>query len=66
MKVKELRNLTDEELVTKKEDLKAAIFSLLTQRQLGKLERPTILNLNKKDIAKINTILRERELAIKE
>ena len=65
MKTKEIRELTVEELNTKLKDLKEELFNLRFRHAIGQLENPASLNLCKKDIAKVKTVLRERELAAK-
>ena len=56
-------NMTDKELATKLADLKAELFNLRFQHATGQLTNPMMLNTTKKDIAKVKTILKERELA---
>jgi large subunit ribosomal protein L29 len=46
-------------------DLKDELFGLKFQHILGQLEDTTVLKKNKRDIARIKTILRERELGIR-
>ena len=65
MKTKEIRELTVEELNTKLKELKEELFNLRFRHAIGQLENPASLNLCKKDIAKVKTILREKELAAK-
>ena len=65
MKTKEIRELTVEELNTKLKDLKEELFNLRFRHAIGQLENPASLNSCKKDIAKVKTILREKELAAK-
>ena len=65
MKTKEIRELTVEELNTKLKDLKEELFNLRFRHAIGQLENPASLNVCKKDIAKVKTVLRERELAAK-
>ena len=64
MKASEIRTLNNEELLTKLEEAHEELFNLrfrLATRQLGNhREIPEV----KRRIAKINTILRERELGI--
>ena len=62
MKVKELREMTNEELNNKLKSLKQELFNLRFSNATGQLANPMQLNVCKKDIAKINTILTEREL----
>nr|MBO4518204.1 50S ribosomal protein L29 [Clostridia bacterium] len=65
MKTKEIRELTVEELNTKLKDLKEELFNLRFRHAIGQLENPASLNSCKKDIAKVKTVLREKELAAK-
>ncbi|MBQ6921827.1 MAG: 50S ribosomal protein L29 [Clostridia bacterium] len=65
MKTKEIRELTVEELNTKLKELKEELFNLRFRHAIGQLDNPASLNTCKKDIAKVKTILREKELASK-
>ncbi|MBO4252182.1 MAG: 50S ribosomal protein L29 [Clostridia bacterium] len=65
MKTKEIRELTVEELNTKLKELKEELFNLRFRHAIGQLENPASLNVCKKDIAKVKTVLREKELAAK-
>ena len=62
MKAKELHELTNDELNTKLGELKTELFNLRFRQDAGQLENPVSLRTCKRDIAKIKTILREREL----
>ena len=62
MKAKELRELTSEELSVKLKDLKQELFNLRFSHATGQLTNPMQIVSVKKDIAKIKTILTEREL----
>ncbi len=62
MKAKELKELTNEELLKKKKDLKEEAFNLRFQHSTGQLENTARIKLIKRDMARIETILREREL----
>ena len=57
MKIKELRNLSKEELLQKEKALKEEIFKLNMQRYAGRVEKPHKFSLIKKDIARIKTLL---------
>lgn len=61
MRAKELRELTKEELIKKRKDLKEELFNLRFQLSIGQLENTARIKLVKKDIARIETVLRERE-----
>ncbi len=65
MKTKELHELTVDELNTKLKELKEELFNLRFRHAVGQLENPASLNTCKKNIAKVKTILRERELQAK-
>jgi large subunit ribosomal protein L29 len=60
----ELRNLADEELVAKLSEAKEELFNLRFQAATGQLESHGRLRAVRKDIARIYTIMRERELGI--
>ena len=62
MKGKDLNELTKEELLKKKKDTKEELFNLRFQHSTGQLENTARLRLLKKDVAKIETILRQKEL----
>lgn len=63
-KVGELRNLDDSELTSKLREAKEELFNLRFQGATGQLENHGRLRAVRKDIARIYTILRERELGI--
>ncbi|GAV23830.1 50S ribosomal protein L29 [Carboxydothermus pertinax] len=63
MKAKELRELTDAELNEKLANLKDELFKLRFQLSTGQLDNPARIREVRRDIARVNTILRERELA---
>jgi large subunit ribosomal protein L29 len=60
----ELRVLTDDELVEKLREAKAELFNLRFQAATGQLESHGRLRAVRTDIARIYTIMRERELGI--
>ncbi len=62
MKASEIKYLTDPELETKLADLKEELFNLRFQLAVNQLDNPTKIKAVKKDIARIKTIQREREL----
>ncbi len=63
MKVNEIRNMTNDELNAKLVSLKTELFNLRFQHATGNLANPMMLSTIKKDIAKIKTVLTEREIA---
>ena len=62
MKAKEIKNLSDEELSAKLTELKTELFNLRFRHASGQLENPMQINLVKKDIATVNTVIRARQL----
>ena len=62
MKASEIRELTNEELKTKLKDLKAELFNLRFQLAINQLENPMRIKAVKKDIARVQTVLRQNEL----
>jgi len=62
MKTKELTNLTNEELEEKLKEFKTELFNLRFQLATGQLENNMKIREVKKDIARIKTMCREREL----
>ena len=62
MQAKELRDLTNEELMNKLNDFKSELFSLRFQLATGQLENTARIKMVKKDIARVKTILAERKL----
>ena len=64
MKAKELKNLSAEELGKKLDELKKDLFMLRMQHATNQLDNPMRLNAVKKDIARIKTIIREKETNI--
>ena len=63
MKANEIRELSAEELNAKLGDLKKDLFNLRLQHAINQLENPLKIGEVKRDIARVKTILRERELA---
>ncbi|WP_099191149.1 50S ribosomal protein L29 [Tepidibacter mesophilus] len=62
MKAKELRDMTSSELNQKINEFKSELFSLRFQLATGQLENTSRVKFVKKDIARVKTILIEREL----
>ncbi|MCK5554313.1 MAG: 50S ribosomal protein L29 [Deltaproteobacteria bacterium] len=63
MKVRELRDKSDSELIEQERELREELFNLRFQHATGQLENTMALVRVKRDIARVKTILRERELA---
>lgn len=64
MKAKEIREKTVSELNQSLVELKTELFNLRFQLATGELDNPLRINKVKKDIARVKTILRERELNV--
>ena len=62
MKASEMKKLSTAELETKLKDLKAELFNLRFQLAINQLDNPMRIKAVKKDIARVQTILREIEL----
>lgn len=62
MKIGDIKNMTDEELREKLGDLKTELFNLRFSHASGSLANPMLLNLVKKDIARVKTVIKEREM----
>ncbi len=65
VKVKELREMTDVELRKRLADTKDELFRLRFQSATGQLDNPMRINEVRRRIARVKTVLRERELGIK-
>ena len=62
MKAAELREMSAAELTKKLGELKEELFNLRFQHAINQLDNPLRLNVVKKDIARVKTIIREKEL----
>ena len=64
IKPSELRELSDEELVSRLREAKAELFNLRVQAATGQLDNHGRLKVIRKEIARLYTIMRERELGL--
>lgn len=64
MKIIEVRPLPNEELLARLEELKEELFNLRFQLATGQLDNYKRLGIVKRDIARISTVLHEREMGI--
>lgn len=64
MKVKELRELSEEDLKTRQTELIEQIFRGRFKKSLGEVDAIKSVRENKKELARVMTLLRERTLAI--
>lgn len=62
MKASEIREMNPDELEGELESLERKLFDIRTQAVTEKLEDPTQLTKTKRDIARVKTILRQREI----
>jgi large subunit ribosomal protein L29 len=62
MKAKELRELSPEELFQKEKNFKKELFDLNYKKKMGGVEKPSRFKILHRDIARILTVLREKEL----
>jgi large subunit ribosomal protein L29 len=60
MKMKEITELSMDELLTKRRDLRQESLHLRLQQQSGQLEQPSRLRLLRRDIARLETVLSQR------
>lgn len=65
MKISEVRELSTEELNERVYSLKEQLFNLRRKKAVGQIENPTDIKRVRKDIARVYTVLKERELGIK-
>jgi len=59
---KEIRELTDADILSKIDEHKEELFNLRFSQATGSLEKPSRINELRKLVARMKTILREREL----
>ena len=64
MKINEIRDLSAQEIVDKIQDLKEELFNLRFQNAMNQLENPMRIGAVKKDIARLKTVLKEKELGL--
>jgi len=60
MKMKEITELSTDELLTKRRDLRQESLHLRLQQQSGQLEQPSRLRLLRRDVARLETVLSQR------
>ncbi|MDH4223545.1 MAG: 50S ribosomal protein L29 [candidate division Zixibacteria bacterium] len=62
MKKSTIKDLTKEELIQKREELEEELFNLRMQKSAKELDNPLRLRIIRRDIARVNTMLREEIL----
>lgn len=65
MKANKMRDLTNDELARKLHDFKDELFNLRFQMATNQLDNPMRLREVRKNIARVQSVLKERELAVK-
>jgi len=63
MKASELRELSMDELLEKERSLKQELFNLRFQKATGQLGNTAIISKTKKDLDRVKTVIRQRQLA---
>ena len=63
MELKKMREMTEVELNAELDNMKKELFNLRFQHVTGQLENPVKLRETKRDIARVKTVTREKELA---
>jgi len=61
MKAAELRDLTPEELGSKERDLADQLFRMRIQKSMGQLEAPEKMRTVRRDLARLKTVLRQKQ-----
>jgi len=61
MKIRDLRDLSLEELVSKRKELSSELFNLRFQLAVNQLEKPSRITAAKREIARIETLLAEKQ-----
>jgi large subunit ribosomal protein L29 len=60
MKIKELRDLTVDELRSKEREMAEQLFNLRLQKAIGQLEKPSRMREIRKDLARVLTVVNEK------
>lgn len=60
IKANELRNMTVTEIAQKVDALKKDLFDMRTEAKAGRIEKPHLLKVLRKDIARCETVLKEK------
>ena len=63
MYIDEIRDMNDEQILDTLEDLKVEMYTYRIQKETGELQDTTLFRKTRRDIARLRTVLRERELA---
>lgn len=63
MKISEIKELTIQELASRKREIRHELLNLRVQQQAGQLERPHMLRTLRRDVARIDTVLTSKRAA---
>ena len=63
MKAKQVNEMTDKELALKLDELKSELFFLRLKHATNQLDNPMVLVETRRDIARVKTVIRQREIA---
>lgn len=64
MEMKDIRGLESAELETRVNDLRQSIFDLRMKLKTGRLDAPSDIQKTRRDLARVLTVLRERQLGL--
>jgi large subunit ribosomal protein L29 len=64
MKIKEIRDMSIDELKQKNKELAEEMFKLRLRHTISQLDSPAVMVRVRKDIARIKTVLREKEVLV--
>jgi large subunit ribosomal protein L29 len=65
MKIKEIKELSTDELVARKRELRQESFHLRLQQQSGQLEKPSQIRALRREVARVETVLTQKTAAKK-
>lgn len=63
MKIADIKELTTKELLARKRELREEIFNLRVQQQAGQLEKPHMLRTLRRNIARIESVISQKQAA---
>ncbi len=64
MKIKELREMSVEELGARKREIRQEMLNLRVQQQIGQLENPSRIRTLRREVARIETLITQRTSAV--
>jgi large subunit ribosomal protein L29 len=64
VKAEKIREMSDDELQKKQEDLSEELFRMRLQKATAQLDRPAKIREARKDLARVNTVLSERRRSV--